>query len=261
MELSPVQKILLQMMSEFDSFCKENNIDYYMAGGTLLGAVREKGFIKWDDDIDVMMDRENYEKFINIALSSNNDKYFFQCVENDPLWHYHYTKIRLNGTVYATKFSNQFDGMHQGVFVDVFVQDNTADNRLMQKLHVLQIRFWRGLLRYKWINDLKCSDDNKIKKLICILTFFISLEKAKNKTLKSMKRYNKINSNYLIDGCGMHLKQGAYPKIFLGEPTYLKFESLVLPAPANCHEYLSYLYGKDYLMPKKYGHIIEDIKL
>ena len=93
--LEELHKSLLEILDDFDTFCKESNIEYSLAYGTLLGAVRHKGFIPWDDDLDVMMTRENYNKFL--SLFKNDEKYTLQKEQVDyPLY---FSKLRKNKTI------------------------------------------------------------------------------------------------------------------------------------------------------------------
>jgi len=94
--LKTLQKILLATLLELDRVCRKNNIKYFLAGGTLLGAIRHHGFIPWDDDVDVMMLREDYEKFLRVAENDLSDRLFLQRANYNP-----YTRLRVNGTEFA----------------------------------------------------------------------------------------------------------------------------------------------------------------
>ena len=97
-ELRKLQLIETSIVADVDAICEKYNLQYYMIGGTLLGAVRHKGFIPWDDDIDLVMYRDDYNRLINIIQTEYSEKYFVQTFETDPYYTRYIAKIRLNGT-------------------------------------------------------------------------------------------------------------------------------------------------------------------
>lgn len=250
-KLAKLQSILLFMMEDIKKICESESIEYFLGGGSLLGAVRNNGFIPWDDDVDLMMTRENYDKFISIVGDKLPDKYFVQNWIYDKNWHYGYTKIRLNNTKFSTQFTEQFKDMHQGIFVDIFVQDYTSSSKLMQKKQIFQIRLWHSVVRYLWRK--KDSSDKHISAplLTKFVSVFSSIEKAKKNLDKAMRQFNNKKHNLLIDSSGMHLKSGGYNSEWLSPAKKLKFESTSFSVPNDYDSYLKSLYG-DYMTPKQY---------
>lgn len=116
------QKMSLDVLIEFDRVCRENNLQYWLAFGTLIGAVRHKGFIPWDDDIDVMMPSSDYNKFIEIGASQLNPGYFLQTEKNEPQSGVGggIFKIRKDNTLFLNDFDIFSTNYHRGVFIDVF---------------------------------------------------------------------------------------------------------------------------------------------
>ena len=97
-ELQHLQKVILSIVKDIDDLCKKNNIEYYLFGGSAIGAVRHKGFIPWDDDLDIVMDHHNYDRFIRVCRNQlDAEKYFFQ--EGLVDWPALYSKVRLKGTL------------------------------------------------------------------------------------------------------------------------------------------------------------------
>ena len=123
MELKVTQQNLLDLMITLDGICRKENISYSLHGGTLLGAVRENGFIPWDDDMDIGMLRADYEKFLNVAKEKLNKKYFLQTWDTDEKFALPFAKIRLNGTKYIEHNSKNVD-IHNGIYIDIFPYDN-----------------------------------------------------------------------------------------------------------------------------------------
>lgn len=247
-KLEKVQQILLGYLLEIDRICKKHDIKYFLAGGTLLGAIRHHGFIPWDDDADVMMLREDYDKFQKVVQQELPENIFMQIPSTEKGNYNPFTKLRINNTMFATEFTGKFMDMHNGIFFDVLSHDKTAQHKWSQKLHLMITMLTRSIVYHKWGNtDLKsggshpllCKAVNKVKHLIpmplalwaqnCSLTFF------KNR-----------KTEYLYDGMGRNLKRGAFPAKWLDEAVYVDFEGYQFPVPKEYDKYLTYLYG-DYM--------------
>ena len=128
--LRDLQSILLKMLNDITKICDENGIQYFLDGGTMLGAVRHHGFIPWDDDVDIAMRREDYEKFLNVCKTKlNQELYFLQNEQTEKNYIHAFTKIRLNGTHIIEEFSKNVD-IHNGIFIDVFPYDNVPDGSI-----------------------------------------------------------------------------------------------------------------------------------
>ena len=116
--IKEMQKIELEMLLEVDRICKKFNIRYFLIAGTLLGAIRHKGFIPWDDDIDIIIPLNDYIKFCKVAEKELNKNYFLQNYKTDftAMW---YTKIRKNNTT-AIQANHKNKLHHQGIWIDIF---------------------------------------------------------------------------------------------------------------------------------------------
>lgn len=260
--LTAIQSVQLASLIEIDRICKKHNIKYFLGGGTLLGAIRHKGFIPWDDDSDIMMLREDYDKFCKIAPPELPNGMSFQDSNTDKHCFYEFAKCRINGTMFATGFAKTHTGMHNGLAIDIFCHDRTANSRLGQKLHIAMTLFTRALVFNKW-NNRKAANGSKLQsavtdfcKKLFPIHFSMWLEK---KTLTFFK--NKKNAKYLYDGMGRNIYNGVFPAELLDEVIYANFEGYKLPVPKRYDEYLTFLYG-DYMqlapLSSRLGcHIIE----
>lgn len=128
------QAVLYELLQAFDAVCRKHDIKYMLFAGTALGAVRHAGFIPWDDDLDVVMLRPEYERFMALAPAElNAEKYYLQS-EGSPHWPLFFSKLRRNGTTCLERYVPRDAQMHQGVYIDIFPCDNLADGALMRRL-------------------------------------------------------------------------------------------------------------------------------
>ena len=133
-ELEELKKIQIKILDYVDEFCKNNSINYWLDCGTLLGAIRHKGYIPWDDDIDIGMLRDDYEKFMKLFNKYNDSQYKFHCYEIDNEWHLPYGKILDENTIMYEP--DEKTGIKQSVFIDLFVYDNAPnDEKELNKMY------------------------------------------------------------------------------------------------------------------------------
>ena len=134
-ELRQLQMVELEMLIEMDRICRKYGIKYSLDGGTLLGAVRHKGFIPWDDDIDVIMLREEYVKFRKACKEDlDTGRFFFQDYRTDANYRWGYAKFRRKGTQFI-RLGQEHLKQNSGVFMDIFVVDNVPDGYVAKRLH------------------------------------------------------------------------------------------------------------------------------
>ncbi|WP_405383034.1 phosphorylcholine transferase LicD [Phascolarctobacterium sp.] len=141
--VAEAQKIMLEILKEIHRICVKHNLTYWLEAGTLLGAVRHKGFIPWDDDCDISMPRVDYERFIEIAKSELPDNMFLQSKETDPASNFDAIKIRKLGTVLIETGETGNEEYCHGIFVDVFPYDSYKDEWFIELLK------WQRLSREK----------------------------------------------------------------------------------------------------------------
>lgn len=151
--LKKLQKTELEILKDFDELCRENGLSYFGGGGTAIGAVRHKGMIPWDDDIDVGLVRKDYIKFLRIAKQKKwREKYNVinaETMENYPLMSTRWCK---KGTKFKEDALKTLDG-DLGIFLDVYCFDNIPDNELLMKIHGWRSWFWGKLLILYWLDE------------------------------------------------------------------------------------------------------------
>ncbi len=248
-QLRRLQLRQLEILLELDRICKEHDIQYFLGGGTLLGAVRHQGFIPWDDDIDVMMTRENFDRFAQIAPTATGSNFFYQDSATDPDYHSPFTKIRLNGTKFTTEFSSRFPNTHNGIFLDIFAHDYAPKNGKLLKLHIFITKFARSMVFNKWAE--KPIHFYGKMKLLCRI-----MDWVKNRcTIAQLERFERFimtfwndkHTGRMYDGMGMHLDHGSFDAAILDESIDAEFEGHRFPIPKRYDEYLRFSYGADYM--------------
>lgn len=245
-KLQRLKDIEIDILAEIDRICKKHDIKWFLAGGSLLGAIRENKSIPWDDDLDIGMLREDFEKFKKVAPKELNPKYYYSSPWTDENCHYYIDKIRLKSSYFSTAYSSHFR-LEDGVFVDIIVYDQTSSNRHLEKLQIKLICAMVGALRIRWYNAPKKPHYKFWKRVFPILKHipwkvlhklfdFAATMFAKNK-----------NAEYLLDSTGQHIRYGRFPKYYLEELTETELDGLMCPIPVHYHEYLSFFYGDNYL--------------
>lgn len=238
------QAVLLELLEEFDRVCKKHDIPYMLFAGTALGAIRHHGFIPWDDDLDIAMLREDYDKLMHLDLSEWNDAYYLQREYSDH-WPIHFSKLRKNNTTCLEKYHPKDAQTHQGIYIDVFPIDNASDNALVRKLQfaaskVVQAKsFWnRGYYT-----------TSVIKKTIMVLSSVLPLKMFHN--IVTMRKHTKSAFVHSFLGGSIHYKKGIFNRAWLTDTIEIQFESLTVPVSAHYHELLTMQYGDYMTLPSK----------
>lgn len=242
-ELRHLQLVVLSILKDVDTLCKKHNIEYYLAYGSALGAMRHKGFIPWDDDIDIMLDAINYCKFIEVAKNElPNSKYYVQ--EGLVDWPMPVSKIRLKGTVYSELDMSEIENQN-GIFIDVFKLNNVSQKPIVAKWQYFCAKYY---LSYA-LSARSYNSASFKKKVLMWLASPLKLKPLRTLVLGQVEQYNAGDTG--IYGCfytPYRYHNSVVPSKYVGKPTYVDFEDTKMPVPQNWDKYLSYIYG-DYMTP------------
>lgn len=243
-KIKSIQNILLLYLLEIDRICRKHHIKYFLAGGTLLGAIRHKGFIPWDDDADVMMLREDYNRFLEVVQSELPGNIKLHTVDTDPKTHNIFTKLRIDNTMFATKWTSKFPDMHNGIFFDVLSHDNTANSKIGRKIHLQLTLMTRSLVFNKW-HGRKVNNGHKFQSAVTdLIKKILPLKVSEKLQFKCLRWFEKKkDARYLYDGMGRNVYKGDFPKKWLKDTVYWDFEGYRFPVPKEYDKYLKYLYG------------------
>ena len=261
--LRDIQLFELKMLKDVVKVCDDNNIEYMLSSGTLLGAVRHGGFIPWDDDIDIYMTLDNYKKFLKVGQQALGEKYFVQNYETDKLYFEMWTQIRANGTTsMPIKFKNW--NIHFGMCLDIFPLVGVSDNEKKRKKQKKALCFNRLLLMDGF---LKATGENISSKMKLLYKIPYRIRKAicKFNERKIYLDFRKYDSCSIIWYDIIKI----YPAELFKNLTKIKFEDTEFTTLSKYDEYLTILYG-DYMTPPKesernghsgeLGEIIRDTK-
>lgn len=273
-----IQKVLLSIIIDFDQCCRENNINYSLCGGSALGAVRHKGFIPWDDDIDVFMTRGDYNKFFKIYKNFLGDKYTLHAPETTPELGMPIAQLSLNGTVYKTQLAPSRE--NPGIYIDIFILENIPNNILLRKIHgIISLALGFGLSCSRFYSDRST-----------LLEFYSSASSETLRIIKVKIKFGKIfnvflstknwcllnnwwnslcannNSKFVACPSGRkHYFGELYPRDLVCNTHYADFENIKMRVMDGYDYYFRKLYGDDYMTPppieKREIHSIIELNL
>lgn len=236
-----VQLLILKIFIEFDRICKANNLRYYMAGGTLLGAVRHKGFIPWDDDLDVVMPRKDYDKFLKICSPQLREGFTL----NAHAYPYTFTRLEVLGP--RTTAPLQRKG--RNIFVDILPLDCVAPDEKKRLKHGNRSDRMRKsmmdtakMLAPIGFKNWKTVVWRAIKKVICPYPIMI------RKWTRNARKYQSDSATHWVCLPGDYGYEGeSFPVEYYGNPVYMEFEGITVPVMNNWELYLTAHYG-DYML-------------
>ncbi|MGN1450938.1 MAG: phosphorylcholine transferase LicD, partial [Eubacteriales bacterium] len=211
------------MLKDFDRVCKSRGIPYTLFSGTALGAVRHQGFIPWDDDIDVIMLRGDYERFFDEAGSDFDSRKYYVQREYSAHWPLHFSKLRLNNTTCIEKFHARDPEMHQGVYIDIFPCDNLSGNPLIRRLQFLSSK----VVIAKALYARGYETDSWVKKCFMQVCRLLPRKPFWKFCIRKEDIHSKMVHSFF--GCGTKYEKNVFPREWFEETTELPFEDGEFP--------------------------------
>lgn len=251
-KMKHVWAVQLQLLNKLLQVCKDNDLKIWADGGTLLGTVRHKGYIPWDDDIDMVMMRRDYDKLVSISASEFSAPYFFQTAysEEAPYPRGH-AQLRMDGT--AAILPMDIDqNFHQGIFIDIFPYDDVPENqkeldRLINLRNEMSYKLQQyaygkfALIHFKhnqaiWKNRQEIEKVGFKHYFLSFEHLFVAKESRDNKTVSCL--------SFLVD-----LTRLQRNKEWYGNTVFLPFEDISIPVPSGYEAILTKQYGSNYMTP------------
>ena len=261
-QLCKLHKVLFEMLCDIKTICEKHKIKYMLSGGSVLGAVRHKGFIPWDDDIDVMLTRSNYEKLSQIIRKEYSEK--FLIVEPlDKNYYFKMPKLLLKNSIY-TELAAAGTPEHHMIFIDLFIIEYVPDNILVRKIkgYLYDFAYKASSVCIDYLfpsppiinkgkqNRMICKYYNRRRQLGFIFSklggieFYLKVDEAIAKST--------AKSKWMGIPSGISYNREVFKTIMFEELTETEFEGELFPIPKYYHLYLKNLYGDNYMeLPPK----------
>ena len=264
---SQVQNIIWNIMKEIMPVISAEHITYFMLGGTLLGAIRHKGFIPWDDDIDIGMPRKDYEIFLKVIPSLLPSYLKLHTYWDETSHHYYFSRIV--DTRHELKRTGSTVERREDVWVDIFPLDGMPNNVIVRRIHMVKLLYAR--VRYHIATfdkvNLKRPDRPLSERIIIWFVMHTGFgthsaaDKWLDKIDRLLKKYSVEDTNWIINFMGQYKFKEMFPKTWYGKGTFYDFEESRLIGPDEYDKVLTRQYG-DYMTPpkNKNAHAVEFVK-
>jgi lipopolysaccharide cholinephosphotransferase len=250
--LSKAQLSILNIFKEIKPFLEKSSTPYYLLGGSLLGAVRHKGFIPWDDDIDIGIVREDYERFLETVSKNLPEHLELRSYRDESDHHYYFSRIV--DTRYVLSREGSLVSRKENLWVDIFPLDGMPNNWLLRRIHMLR------LLWVRFCYHVACFDKVNLKRPNRPLSERIIIAIVKNVHLgghrdykkwlvkldKLLRKYKVKDSNWIVNFMGQYKFKEMFPKSYYGNGKLYTFEDMQLMGPEDYDKVLTQMYG-DYM--------------
>lgn len=249
LEIDEIRAVQLELLNHVKNVCEKEGIQWFLCGGTLLGAVRHKGYIPWDDDIDIVLPRPDYRRLINALKTDTGSVYAILDPYTDKDYHSTYVKLIDTRTKAVYTGSTPFPEK-MGVYIDIFPFDGVPDEereRVQYYKELVRLSNRHGnSIRQRTLSGWKERLKWMIKLPYIGFCRMVGTEAWKQHLLEAMERYDYQTCDKIGHLLSIYGLKDVFDKSCFGETVEVEFEGQRYPGPCGCHEYLSALYG-DYM--------------
>lgn len=240
-----LQELETGALVELDRICRKHNIEYSLGGGTCLGQVRHGGFIPWDDDIDVDMTIDNYEKFMKVAPGElEGTEYYLLSRETDPNYMRSYSRIVVKDTIMNNR-SNARLGQGRGLFIDIFCWNYLPNNKFLRKVVSSTLFYVRCAIKFQDLGRFETAAPPKMRRIVYLLGTYISFERLKKIEYKLNHLYKKP-TKWFMEDVTVKGNFGGYPVEGMNDFKDVVFEGKRVVSKVNTDTFLTILYGSKY---------------
>ena len=259
--LQHIKDVEMLILKDFISICDEHNIDYYLFYGSEIGAVRHEGFIPWDDDIDIAMFRDDYEKFLKVMEDKKSEKYTIFDSRYNEEYFFQFGRMSLNGTYWAEFWDDQVS-FYMGIHLDLFILDKIPNNKFKRQIYMKRCLL---LAKFYAISAIKLEETSIVQKLINVFHVIfnaIGLKPKffKNRLLKVYTKYENKDYDYCTD---LTMNEQCYFKISDFKPVKkAMFEGIEVKIPNNQDSTLGSIFGDYMSLPpeeERVCHVLNEI--
>lgn len=249
--MNKLQATELYILKEIKRVCEKNDIRFFLVGGTLLGAVRHKGFIPWDDDIDIGMYVDDYNRFLQIAPSELGEEFFLDHYSRNKDYPLVFSKVRLRGTRFVENKGNK-NLTHNEIYVDIFPYVNVAPDEKERGRNGKAMALLAQLILAKsGYHVWKGEGFAKLMKFLPVelLSMVLPMKLMRNTYDRIFAKYKEPTG--LVCHCAQTRRaylKWVFPLSAVQETAYVQFESEQMPAPKDYHAFLTKLYGANYMV-------------
>lgn len=269
--LQRVQQMELDILKDFVAICDEHHLHYFAIAGTGIGAIRHKGFIPWDDDIDIALPRKDFEKALRLVKERYPDKYYVLNTEEDPNYPLMTTRLCIKGTRFQEEVLQDVDCPF-GIFLDLYPYDNMADGKLVYTVQAWSAWFWSKILilrsiphPYLGFTGWKASAAQAICGMVhsALKLFRVSPQWIYDQCIRQCKKYNHIKTKRMGYPCDTSPHWNTIEKAKTFPVVEYPFEDMMLKFPKDIHGMLVSFYGDYMQMPPEekrkthYPHILD----
>lgn len=261
-EINHIKEVELMILKDFIEICEKHDIEYYLIYGTQIGAIRHQGFIPWDDDIDVILFRKDYEKFLRIMEENPNEKYTIFDSRYNEEYFFQFGRMSLNGTYWAEYWDKQVS-FKLGLHIDLFILDNLPDNKLKRWIFIQRCYY---LTRLHSISVLTFDNYSKILNSVLNIahkflnSFGFGPKYFQKRLYNLFNKYNSKDSEFVTDLT--LIERPTFKRTDYKPPKKALFEGIEMNIPNNDDNTLIPIYGDYMQIPpeeERFNHVLNEI--